>query len=241
MIFRRIICAISLLGFTSIAMAQQEIIDEDGYNKTYNDPSKSFGQRMKEAREVPKTEVDNSLGGITVGGIAGFGPVFDAEPKSTSGMGYGFGAELGYIIQSDSWSRMELSFELSKQSMSWKRTKTGTATLEPMLVLPKIGFANTLGNALFGMTRFGFGFATGKMALKDDGNKITTDNKMGFVLSADYDVTYGLGMGQFFGGLGVRHYRFAFSEYDTGSNIVSEDMGVDLNHINLHFGARLKI
>lgn len=240
--FRSIVCAVTLAGFASVATAQEEVIGDDGYNKTYNDPSKSFQQRMKEASKPPEIKVDdNSRGGLTFGLVTGFGPVFDTEPKSTGGMGFGLGVEAGYIIQSDSWSRMELSFELSKQSLSWKRSKTSTATLEPMLVMPKFGFANTLGGALFGLMRVGFGFAMGEMSLKDNSIKSSTDNKMGFAMSGDYDVVYGLGMGQFYGGLGVRHYRFAFSEVTTGSTTVSDDVGVVLNHVNLHFGARLKI
>jgi hypothetical protein len=236
-----LLCAISVASWTNLAAAQEEVIGDDGYNKTYNDPSKTFQERMKESRKVPEIKYDNSKGGLAFGLLTGFGPVFDVEPNSSSGMGYGFGAEVGYVMQSDSWSRMELAFELSKQSMNWKRTKTATATMEPMLVLPKIGFANSLGDALFGVTRFGFGFATGEMSAKENGVKFSTDNKMGFVLSGDYDVVYGVGMGQFYGGLGVRHYRFSFSEVTTGSTTVSDDVGVVLNNINLHFGARLKI
>lgn len=235
-----IVCALSLAGWTSLAVAQEEIIDDDGYNKTYNDPRKSFKERMEDARKVPEVTYDNSKGGITLGPIVGFGPVFDVEPKSVAGMGFGFGAEVGYIMQPDSWSRMELTFELSKQSMSWKRSKTVSATLDPMLVLPKIGFANSLGNALFGMTRFGFGFATGEMSTKRDGVTESTDNKMGLVLSGDYDAVYGVGMGQFYGGLGVRHYRFAFSEVTAAGKTTTEDVGLVFNHVNLHFGARLK-
>jgi hypothetical protein len=241
---KQLLCALSLgvsfFGWTSLAVAQEEMIGDDGYNKTYNDPSKTFQERMKESREVPKITYDNSKGGLALGLVAGFGPLFDTEPKSNSGMGYGLGVEVGYIMQSDSWNRMELTFEASKQTMSWKRTKNGTATMDPMLILPKIGLAHSLGGNMFGMTRFGFGFATGEMFVKEVGVTESTDNKMGFVLSGDYDVAYGVGLGQFYGGLGVRHYRFAFSETTVGNTTTSDDTSLVLNNVNLHFGARLK-
>jgi hypothetical protein len=54
-------------------------------------------------------------------------------------------------------------------------------------------------------------------------------------------VTYGVGMGQFFGGLGASHFRWTFSELKTGAATDSNyDGRLDLNYVNLRAGMRLK-
>jgi hypothetical protein len=240
MSFRKLVFACGLIGLSATALAQEEVIGDDGYNKTYNDDSKSFKDRMKQARTVPVVTVDNTNGGITLGGIAGFGPVYDAEPGSTSGMGFSLGVEAGYVLQGDSWSRLEFGIDVAKHSMTWKRNKNTTATLEPFSVMPKVGFGHNLGDNMFGIIRLGFGFAPGEMTLKSGGVESKTDSKTGLMLAGSYDVTYGQGLLQFLGGMGVEHFRYAFSETTTGGRTDSSDLGLDLNSIKLHLGARLK-
>ena len=119
-----LVCALSCSLTSGLARAKEEEIGEDGYNKTYNDDSKSFKDRMKESRTTPIITVANTHGGFTLGLAGDFGPVYDAEPTSSSGMGFGFGFEPGFIIQSETWSRLEIGAEIAYHSASY-----------PMLVL----------------------------------------------------------------------------------------------------------
>lgn len=229
-----------------ILMAKEEEIGDDGYNKTYNDPSKSFKDRMKESRETPVITVANTHGGFTLGLAGDFGPVYDAEPSSSSGMGFGLGVIPGYVIQSESWSRLELGAEIAYHSFTWKNGKTSTASMSPLSVVPQVGFGHNLGDNLFGIVRFGFGFATGTVASKIAATTSTpasdakTDSKMGFIVSAAYDVTYGSGSPQFFGGIGATHYKYSFSESTSKGVTTSIDSPVNINHVNIHAGMRMK-
>lgn len=223
------------------AFAQEEVIGDDGYNKTYNDESKSFGQRMKEARTPPKITVENTYGGFTLGLVGDFGPIFDAEPDSSSGMGFGFGFEPGYIIQTESWSRIELGAEIAYRSFDWKPSSDAKASMTPMSFTPRIGFGHSLGGNMFGVLRLGFGMASAQGTTKTNGITAKTDDKMGFVLSGGYDATYGAGMAQFFGGVGVTHFKWTFTEVKSGGVTTSIDDGnVNLNYVNLRAGMRLK-
>lgn len=233
------ITALSLL--CSSAFAQEEVIGDDGYNKTYNDESKSFGERMKAARTPPKVVVENTYGGFTLGVVGDFGPVYDAEPKSSSGMGYGFGVEPGYVIQTEMINRMEFGAEFAYRSFDWKHAKDTSSTITPMSFTPRFSIGHSLGDNMFGMMRFGFGFANGQATYKTSGVTAKTDEKMGLVVSGGYDLTYGVGMGQFFGGFGVSHFRWTFSELKTASATDSNyDGRLDLNYVNLRAGMRLK-
>ena len=235
-----LVCALSCSLTSGLARAKEEEIGEDGYNKTYNDDSKSFKDRMKESRTTPIITVANTHGGFTLGLAGDFGPVYDAEPTSSSGMGFGFGFEPGFIIQSETWSRLEIGAEIAYHSFSWKSGKGVDSTLAPVSFVPHVGIGHSLGNNLFGIVRFGFGMATGQVKSKSGGISSTTDNKMGFVLSGAYDVTYGAESTQFFGGLGATHYKYAFSEVSSQGNTTSLDAPLNLNHINLHAGLRIK-
>lgn len=239
-ILNNVLCAAGLLTLGVTAVAKEEVIGDDGYNKTYNDDSKSFKDRMKEARETPVITTANTHGGFTLGLAGDFGPVYDAEPTSSSGMGFGFGVEPGYVIQSESWSRLEIGAEIGYHSFSWKSGKNTDSTLSPFSVVPRVGFGHSLGDNLFGVVRFGFGFATGQVSSKSSGVSSKTDSKMGFVLSGAYDVTYGAEKTQFFGGLGATHYKYAFSESTTNGTTLSKDNNLNLNHVNLHAGVRMK-
>jgi hypothetical protein len=240
-ILKNIVCASALLGITSTSFSKEEEIGDDGYNKTYNDESKSFKDRMKEARQKPEITVANTYGGFSLGLSGDFGPIYDAEPQSSSGMGFGVGFEPGYVIQSESWSRIEFGAEIAYRSFSWKNSKDSSASLTPMSVIPRIGLGHSLGDNMFGLLRFGFGFATGQATMKSAGITSKTDDKMGFVLTGAYDVNYGTGTGQFFGGLGVNHYQWSFSELKkAGVTDSNYDGKLNLNYVNLHMGMRLK-
>lgn len=238
---RKLLLSASVLALSSTSFAKEEEIGEDGYNKTYNDDSKSFKDRMKEARAKPEITVKNTYGGFTLGLNGEFGPVYDAEPESSSGMGFGFGIEPGYVIQSESWSRIEFGAEIGYHSFEWKSDKDVTSTISPFSVMPKVGLGHSLGDNLFGIIRLGFGFANGQQSVKSTGLSGKTDSKMGFVFAGAYDVTYGTGSSQFFGGLGVNHYKWSFSEVTVNGQKSSLDDGnLNLNFINLHAGLRLK-
>jgi hypothetical protein len=239
-LIQNLLCSAAVLSMVSTAFAKEEQIGDDGYNKTYNDESKSFKDRMKEAREKPEITVANTYGGFTLGLAGDFGPVYDAEPESSSGMGFGFGVEPGYIIQSESWTRLEFGAAVGYHSFTWKSDKTTTATLSPFSVVPRVGIGHSLGNNLFGIVRFGFGFATGQLSAKSGGLTSKTDSKMGFVFSGDYDVTYGAGSSQFYGGIGATHYKYSFSESTTAGKTTSVDAPLNINHVNLHAGMRIK-
>jgi hypothetical protein len=238
-------CFAALLGVSlmasSHAVAKDEEIGDDGYNKTYDDPSKSFKTRMKEIRATPEVSVDNSKGGLFLGIHGNFGPVYDAEPTSSSGMGFGIAVEPGYAIQSSSWNRMELGVLVGYNSFAWKGGEGVNSTMTPLIFIPRFGYGFSLGDNLFGMLRVGFGIATGQVANKysNDIDKEyfgsgKTDSKTGFVFSGDYDVVYGQDKVQFVGGLGVTHYQYAFSK--VGPRNV--DAKLNLNYVNVHGGAR---
>jgi hypothetical protein len=232
--------AVSLCLASAMSFAKEEEIGDDGYNKTYNDDSKSFKDRMKEARTTPVITVANTHGGFTLGVAGDFGPVYDAEPTSSSGMGFGFGLEPGFIIQSETWTRLEVGAEIAYHSFSWKSSKSVDSTIAPVSFVPHLGFGHSLGNNLFGIVRFGFGMATGQVKSKSSGVSSSTDSKMGFVLSGAYDVTYGADTTQFFGGLGATHYKYSFSEVTSQGQTTSVDEPLNLNHVNLHAGLRIK-
>lgn len=223
------------LTLATQATAKEEVIDDDGYNRTYDDPNKSFKTRMKESREVPVVTVDNSKGGLFLGINANLGPVYDAEPTSSSGMGYGFGVEPGYAIQNDSWGRFEVSLLGSYQSFSWKGGKNTDSTMTPMVFMPRVGYGFGMGNNLYGVLRVGLGMATGQVSNKYNGETFKTDSKSGMAFSTDYDVVYGTTFVQFTGGLGVTHYKYSFSKLGQADF----DSNLNLNHINVHGGVRL--
>jgi hypothetical protein len=220
--------------------AKEEDIGGDGYNKTYSDESKSFKDRMKEARTTPVVTVANTHGGYTLGVIGDFGPIYDAEPKSSSGMGFGFGVEPGFVIQSESWTRVEMGAEIAYHMFSWKSSSGVDSSISPLSFVPHVGLGHSLGNNLFGIIRLGFGMATGQVKSKSQGVTATSDNNIGYVLSGSYDATYGVDAQQFFGGLGVTHYRYSFSEATRGGVTSSIDESLNLNHVNLHAGLRFK-
>jgi hypothetical protein len=245
------LCVLTTIAHASdtsngMLIAKEEEIGDDGYNKTYNDPKTSFKDRMKESRETPVITVANTHGGFTLGLVGDFGPVYDAEPSSSSGMGFGLGVTPGYVIQSETWSRLELGAEIGYHSFNWKNGTTSTASMSPLSVVPQVGFGHSLGDSLFGIVRLGFGFATGSVASKVAATTLTaastskTDSKMGFIFSAAYDVTYPTSSPQFFGGLGVTHYKYSFSESTTNSVTTSIDAPVNINHVNVHAGMRMK-
>jgi hypothetical protein len=235
-IMKTLLWSAGVFAVANSAMAKEEEIGDDGYTKTYNDESKAFKDRMKEARSQPTIVVANTKGGMTLGLTGDFGPVYDAEPTSSSGMGFGLGVEPGYMIQSETWSRLELGVQLAYHSFAWK-SGTGTdATMTPFSVVPRVGFGHSLGNNLFGIVRIGFGFATGQVSAKNTLGTFKTDSKMGFVLSGDYDVTYGDAATQFYGGIGATHYKYSFSKF--GDTAV--DSTLNMNHVNLHGGVRFK-
>lgn len=239
-LIRKLFCVVGMVAVSNSSFAAEEVIGEDGYNKTYNDPSKSFSDRMKEARKDPVVSVANTYGGFTLGVAGSFGPVFDADPDSSSGMGFGLGIEPGYVIQSESWTRLEFGAEIAYHSFTWKSDKGVTATMAPFSVVPRVGFGHTLGNNLFGIMRFGFGFSNGQVEAKSQGITSETDSKMGFVASGAYDVTYGAGTAQFYGGIGATHYKYSFSEVTVAGKTLDTDYDLNLNHVNLHAGMRLK-
>jgi hypothetical protein len=242
----KLTCLAALLGagltISSHAMAKEEEIGDDGYNKTYDDPNKSFKTRMKESRTTPEATVDNSKGGLFLGINGHFGPVYDAEPKSSSGMGFGFGVEPGYVIQSGNWNRLELSLLVAYQSFTWKGGEKIDSTMTPLSFTPRFGYGFNLGDNLSGILRVGFGMATGQVTQKGEAietsplkaSSAKTDSKMGFVFSGDYDIVYGKDKVQFAGGLGVTHYQYAFSKLGSADY----DSKLNLNHVNLHGGVR---
>lgn len=223
------------LSFANHAVAKEEVIDDDGYNRTYDDPNKSFKSRMKEARTTPEVLADNSKGGFFLGINGDLGPIYDAEPQSSSGMGYGFNVEPGFVIQNSSWSRYEIGLQVAYHSFNWKGGKDTDSTLTPLSFMPRFGFGFNLGDNLFGIVRIGFGLATGQATHKTLGTSLKTDSKNGFAFSTDYDVAYGKDKLQFAGGLGVTHYQYSFSKLGSADF----DSRLNLNHINVHGGVRL--
>lgn len=234
-------CLAALIGasltLATHAVAKEEEIGDDGYNKTYDDPSKSFKTRMKEARTTPEVLVDNSKGGFFLGVNGDLGPVYDAEPQSSSGMGFGFNVEPGFVIQNNSWARYEIGLQVAYHSFDWKGDKDASSTIQPLSFMPRFGFGFNLGDNLFGIVRFGFGLATGQATYKYPSpvGSLKTDSKNGFAFSTDYDVAYGKDKLQFAGGLGVTHYKYSFSKRGSSDT----DVILNLNHINLHGGVRL--
>ncbi len=124
-------------------IAAEEVIGDDGYNKTYNDESKSFKDRMKASRETPVVAVENNKGGLFLGVNGMVGPVYDAAPKSTSGIGFGLNVEPGYTIQTDNWNRFEFGIQVGYNSFSWKLDKF-TATIAPMSFMLRSAGATAL-------------------------------------------------------------------------------------------------
>jgi hypothetical protein len=229
---------LSSLIASSTALAKEEEIGDDGYTKTYNDSSKSFKDRMKEAKAAPDMSASNAKTNFTLGLLGDFGPVYDAEPTSTSGMGYGFAINPGFMIQSESWSRIEVGAEIAYHSFSWKPGKNMTGTLSPVSFMPHFGIGHSLGDQLFGIFKFGFGIASGKVDAKYDGTSLSSESRTGFVASVAYDASAMMGSTNLFGGIGATHYKFAYSEFGTGSN--KDDLTLNLNHVNLHAGMRMK-
>jgi hypothetical protein len=227
----------SVLLSTTLS-AKEEDIGDDGYNKTYNDSSKPFKDRMKEARTTPVVSSSSGEGAFTLGIQGDFGPVYDAEPSSTSGMGYGVALVPGFMIQRDTWSRIEIGADIGFHSLSWKPTTGASATLSPLSLVPYVGFGHSLGDQLFGTMKFGFGIANGKVDVKSGSVSSSSESKAGFVASASYDASVGSSGSQFFGGVGATHYKFAYSEFGSGSS--KTDLTVNLNHVNLHAGFRAK-
>jgi hypothetical protein len=237
-IFSGLCLVTSLSAFGSMLLVQEEVIDADGYNKTYNDPSKNFKERMQGARETPVVTVDNR-GGFFLGVNGAFGPVYDAEPTSTSGMGFGFGVEPGFVIQSDSWSRIEIGLQVAYNSFSWK-DDGATVSMKPLSFLPRVGWGTSLGNNLFGVMKLGFGLSNGQLEAKQDSYTVKSNSASGMLISADYDVVYGVGAMQFTGGLGVIHHKYSWSSATSGSIKADIDTNTNLNFINLHGGARMQ-
>ncbi|MCX6124351.1 MAG: hypothetical protein NTV34_06320 [Proteobacteria bacterium] len=225
-------------------LAAEEVIGDDGYNKTYNDESKSFKDRMKESRETPVMTASNEKGGFFLGVNGMFGPVYDAEPKSTSGMGFGAGVEPGFVIQGDSWSRIEIGVQVAYNSFAWKvKSDDGAAnaTMAPMTILPRIGWGSSLGNNIYGVVKLGFGFGMAKLDLKDGGDTSSTPSTSGFLLSGDYDVTYGAGKMQFTGGIGAVHHKYAWASIKSGNKEDKDVLPTNLNFVNLHGGVRIQL
>ena len=238
--------ALAAQSSTGTMLAKEEVIGEDGYNKTYNDSAVSFKDRMKDARETPVITVANTHGGFTLGFTGDFGPVFDAEPSAGSGMGFGLGITPGYLIQSETWTRLEFGAEIAYHSFTWKNGQSSTATMSPFSVVPQVGIGHNLGNNLFGIVRLGFGFATGSVASKIAASSTTgagsakTNSANGFVLSGAYDVTFPSNSMQFFGGIGATHYQYSFSDSTNNGVTTAVDSALNINHVNLHAGLRLK-
>ncbi|MCX6118298.1 MAG: hypothetical protein NT027_12205 [Proteobacteria bacterium] len=244
-------CIFGAVATTSYArgilLAQEEVIGEDGYNKTYNDSSKSFKDRMKDARSEPVSTPGNEKGGFALGINGAFGPVYDAEPKSTSGMGFAVGVEPGFVIQNDSFSRIELGVGIAYNSFSWKNPDV-THTMAPLTILPKVGWGASLGNNLQGVLKVGFGVGMkSEMTTKQTVASVTTtcktDSPTGFLLSGDYDVVYGSNGMQFLGGIGAVHHKYTFGSSTCGStkiDLKGNDGVVNLNFVNLHGGVRFQ-
>lgn len=220
-------------------LAVEEVIGDDGYNKTYNDESKSFKDRMKETRATPVVTVDNSRGGFYLGVNGSLGPIYDAEPKSSGGTGFAVGVEPGYVIQGDSWSRFEFGLNVAYHSFSWKVDKA-TYTMAPMSFMPQFGWGSSLGNNLFGVFKVGFGIATGDLTAKQGGYTYKYTGSNGTMLSGAYDVVYGVGKVQFTGGLGVTHFKYSWSDLSTSGAKTSTDKVTNLNFVNVHGGARIQ-
>lgn len=229
-----------------VLLAKEEVIGDDGYNNTYNDPAVKFKDRMKEARETPVITVSNAQGGFTLGVTGDVGPVFDAEPEGSSGMGFGLGITPGYLIQSESWTRLEIGAEIAYHSFKWKNAKASTASMSPLSVVPQVGIGHSLGNNMFGIVRLGFGFATGTLASKIATSSTTvagsakTNSTTGFIFSGAYDVTFPSTSAQFFGGVGATHYQYAFSDSTRDGVTTSVDSALNINHVNVHAGVRMK-
>lgn len=249
------VTAVALLGHGSLALAdeliaQQEVIGEDGYNKTYNSDSKSFGERMKSARSTPVIASSNEKGGFYLGVNGIFGQIYDAEPKNKGGSGYGLAVEPGFVIQNETWSRIELSAQIAYNSFTWKVDKS-TVEMAPISFMPQIGWGINLGNNLYGVTKVGFGLANGELNSKFNGNKTKFTGSNGSLVSAGYDLVYAAGTLQFHGGLGVTHYKYSWSDA-TASGTDSEtgeaysgvkfdtDHVTNINYVNLHGGVRIQ-
>ncbi len=220
-------------------LAQEEVIGDDGYNKTYNDESKSFKDRMKGARQVPVVTVDTSKNGFNLGLMGAMGAVFDAEPKSSGGIGIGFGVEPGYVIQTDSWSRLEFSLLVAYNSFSWKVDKA-SVSMTPLVFMPRFGWGTSLGNNLFGVTKLGFGMASAQLTAKQDSVTAKTTSQTGLLMAADYDLVYGADRVQYWGGFGVTHHKYDWNTISANGVSASTDLVTNINFVNLHGGVRLQ-
>lgn len=237
---RKILIAAGLTIVSQHTFAKQEDIGDDGYNNTYQDESKSFKDRMSDARKTPEVIVSNAKGGFTLGVLGDFGPLYDASPNSRSGMGFGIGLEPGYVVQGDSWDRLDFSAKIGLGNFSWTDANNATSKISPVSFVPRFGFGHAIGNDLFGTLKFGFGFAVGAIDSERGSTTSSSPTSTGFVYSADYDLGFGSGGAQFVGGLGVSHYTWTFSEITTDGIKSSDDYTLNLNHINLHAGVRFK-
>ena len=236
----------SVSSFASgVLLAQQEVIGEDGYNKTYNDDSKSFQERMGKARSTPDARPTNEQGGFNLGLVGAFGPVYNTASDAKSGIGVGFGVEPGFVIQNDMWNKIELGLLVGVQSLSWKNDSY-TSTMTPLVVMPRVGLGHGLGGNLMGVARLGFGMGMTGATSKDVDKKFDFESPTGLLASFDYDVVYGGDTMQFFGGLGVIHQKYDFKKADFKSatenikNVDVYDGLVLVNFVNLHGGLRFQ-
>jgi hypothetical protein len=226
----------------SILLAKDEVIDEDGYNRTYDDPSKSFKDRMKEARAKPELSPANEKGGFYLGVLGAFGPVYNADSQTKSGMGFQLGVDPGYLIQGDSFSRVEVDVGLTYSKFDWSYDGK-TYSMSPLTILPRFGWGYSMGQNLYGAVKLGFGFATGGEESFKTSTDVSckSDNPSGLVLSGDYDVVYASGGMQFVGGMGASHYKFSHSEATCGGvKLTGVDYVTNINFVNLHGGVRFQ-
>jgi hypothetical protein len=239
---------------TERLLAQEEVIGDDGYNKTYEQEGTKFKDRMKSARSTPVIAAGNEKGGFNLGIIGAFGPVYNAQPDSKSGMGFKLGVDPGFVIQGD-FSRIEFGVEVAMNSFDWKEDageELGMAktTLAPITFMPHVGWGHNMGQNLHGIVKVGFGVGSGnQLTSKVSGLTIKSESVNSTLLSAGYDVVYAPQTMQFLGGIDVTHHKFSVSSattkgtykgvtYDVKDNDI--DSTTNLNFINLRMGLRIQ-
>jgi hypothetical protein len=106
--------------------------------------------------------------------------------------------------------------------------------------MAKVGWGTTIGSNMLGVLNVGFGGINGNYEAKANGLKFKSDTKMGTALHLGYDLASSGDTTQFFGGIGVTHLKFNFSEMNGEGAESSVDKTVDLNYGHIHGGVRFK-
>jgi hypothetical protein len=231
-------CTAALM-FTTVAMAQGsgDMLQPDA-------PPPSDMLKPSQVNYDGESANPANDSGFFLGGGLSFG-----QAKSTDGGSAGlamlFGVEPGYQINTGSWSRVELSGELMFGNVAFREPtdRGGKSELSlGMGFLAKIGLGYSIGNKMFGVTRFGVGPVLAKYEA-DPGVKIeSTDTLSGLAVQVGYDLIFPMTSAlDAVGGLSWTHMQFDIDEVeDNGGNKLEADRPLNVNTIAAEAGLRLR-